>query len=334
MVRWKERLARSPGGAALTRAADLAGRTPREMPRVRCAYPGYRLAGRSPRGKPRVRCAYLGHRLAGRTPREMPRVRYAYPGYRLAGRTPREMPRVRCAYPGYRLAGRAPRESPGCVGLTRATDWLEELLARSPGCAALTRATDWPEEVLAKSPGCAVLIRATDWLEELLAKAPGALCLPGVHASMDCAARPGQARIPALAPLHAWASDPQNRTRPGKTRALFVSDKRNKKNRPAARHCATPDDLTSLLASCLPPASCPYGFLVCRPPGDPQSLWRGIHCCRPGIQCLNASPPVEQLGSLPLSWQGPLRPSPRSGRDSVRPSSIRFPSPAPTPRRS
>ena len=235
MVRWKERLARSPGCAALTRAADLAGRTPREMPRVRCAYPGYRLAGRSPRGKPRVRCAYLGHRLAGRVPREMPRVRCAYPGY---------MP-----------------------------PWI----------------------------------------------AP-----PGRD----------QARIPALAHPHAWASNPQNRTRPGKTRALFVSDKRNKKNRPAARHCATPDDLTSLLASCLPPASCPYGFLVCRPPGDPQSLWRGIHCCRPGIQCLNASPPVEQLGSLPLSWQRPLRPSPRSGRDSVRPSSIRFPSPAPTPRRS
>ena len=157
MVRWKERLARSPGGAALTRAADLAGRTPREMPRVRCAYPGYRLAGR--------------------TPREMPRVRCAYPGYR-------EMPRVRCAYPGYRLAGRAPRESPGCVGLTRATDWLEELLARSPGCAALTRATDWPEELLARSPGCAALTRAA--------------CLHGLRRPAGPSPHPGSCPSPCL----------------------------------------------------------------------------------------------------------------------------------------
>ncbi len=225
------------------------------------------------------------------------------------------MPRVRCAYPGCRLGRKnSSREAPGTLRLPGLPTGRKNASRNAPGALCL--------------PGLPT------GRKNASRKAPGALCLPGLHASMDCAARPGQARIPALAHPHAWASNPQNRTRPGKTRALFVSDKRNKKNRPAARHCATPDDLTSLLASCLPPASCPYGFLVCRPPGDPQSLWRGIHCCRPGIQCLNASPPVEQLGSLPLSWQGPLRPSPRSGRDSVRPSSIRFPSPAPTPRRS
>ncbi len=184
MVRWKERLARSPGCAALTRAADLAGRAPREMPRVRYAYPGYRLTGRAPREKPRVRCAYPGYRLAGRSPREKPRVRCAYPGYRLAGRASREKPRVRCAYPGYRLAGRASREKPrvrcaypgyGLAGRTPRE--MPRVRCAYPGYRLAGRT---PRE----SPGCAVLTRGA--------------CLHGLRRPAGPSPHPGSFPSPCL----------------------------------------------------------------------------------------------------------------------------------------
>ncbi len=100
-----------------------------------------------------------------------------------------------------------------------------------------------------------------------------------------------------------------------------------KRNRPAARHCATPGDRhipVSILACSWRPA--PNG-------SDPGVLPRPYTVASLPV---SAFPPV-WAWRLP-SWRPSLQaPSPRplrSGPDSVRPSSNRFPSPAPAPRRS
>lgn len=167
---------------------------------------------------------------------------------------------------------------------------------------------------------------------------PGALHFPGLHAQRaDGAARanprpvPGCCESPIPNPQSRF-SNPQKRTRPGNPRALFFGAQTEK---PPGCTSLCNTGRSHILVGILPSPSILPLWVPRVPPSRQRTNPLARHpLLRSDFRCLNASPPVEQLPSLRLSWLGHLQPLPRSGRDSVRPSSIRFPSPVPVPRHS